>query len=173
MPFIIGALVLVIDQISKLLCANWLPTLTNSTYPIIQNVLHLTYVENSGAAFGLLQNAQLFFFIMTILLCSLIMWFLVNYYNKLHTLLKISIILILAGALGNFIDRIGLGYVRDMIDFRLINFYVFNVADASLTIGVTLTIIDILFLKGGKLLAEFEETAKEKRLARKQSKKHE
>lgn len=164
MPIVIGALVVVADQIVKLLCANWLPTLDGGSYPLIEGVLHLTYVENRGAAFGLLQDAQVFFFVMTVILCALLMWFLVKNYSKLHTALRLSLVLILAGALGNFIDRVALSYVRDMIDFCLINFYVFNIADAALTIGTIITVVDLLFFKGNRLLAQYEEKSKERKL---------
>ena len=65
--------------------------------------------------------------------------------------------LIVAGALGNFIDRLFLGYVRDMFYFSLINFAVFNVADAAISVGGVLLVIDVLFCKKGKAaLAELD-----------------
>ena len=62
--------------------------------------------------------------------------------------MRISLALIFAGALGNFIDRVALGYVRDMLYFKLIDFPVFNVADSAICIGAAILIIDVLFFKG-------------------------
>jgi signal peptidase II len=69
-------------------------------------------------------------------------------YKRMHTAMRISLALIFAGALGNFIDRVALGYVRDMLYFKLIDFPVFNVADSAICIGAAILIIDVLFFKG-------------------------
>ena len=62
--------VLVLDQASKIICAAWLPTLPNHTYPLIDGVFELAYVENRGAAFGVLQNARWFFIVLTVAACA-------------------------------------------------------------------------------------------------------
>lgn len=153
-----------LDQVSKYLSADILPTLEGGTFPIIQDVLHLTYAENRGAAFGMLQDMRWFFIIMTLLLSSLIAYLLIKKRSKLHTMLRISLALILSGAIGNnLIDRLIFGYVRDMIDFRLINFAVFNVADSAICVGAALLCIDIFFCKKGRaMLEELDEWMKKK-----------
>ena len=81
----------------------------------------------------------------------------------MHTLLRITLSLILAGAVGNLIDRALIGYVRDMLDFRLVQFAIFNVADSAVTVGATLLAIDVLFGKSRKLLDDLEKEMESKR----------
>ena len=138
--------VVALDQITKIICAGSLGL--GEGIDIIKGVLSITYVENRGAAFGILQNAQAFFIIATILACGALAYFMIREYSKMHTLMRISLALIFAGALGNFIDRVILGYVRDMIYFELINFPVFNIADSAICVGAAILIIDVLFFKG-------------------------
>lgn len=149
--------VLVLDQASKIICAAWLPTLPNHIYPLIDGVFELAYVENRGAAFGVLQNARWFFIVLTVAACAALIWFMVKRRGKLHRLMRVCLALIVAGALGNFIDRLFLGYVRDMFYFSLINFAVFNVADAAISVGGVLLVADMLFCKKGRaVLAELD-----------------
>jgi len=98
----------------------------------------------------MLQNALWLLIALTVLVCGAMIWFLVKKRKDLHGMLRVCIVLIVAGAVGNLIDRLFLGYVRDMFYFSLINFAVFNVADASITIGGTLLVIDLLFCKKGR-----------------------
>lgn len=144
--------VLLLDQISKAICANWLTTLPEYTYVLIPDVFNLSYVENRGAAFGMLQNARVFFLIMTAIVSLFIIFYLIREHKKLHFLIRFSLSLILAGALGNFIDRLILGYVRDMFSAVIINFAVFNVADSAITVGTVLLFMDLMFFKGRYLL---------------------
>ncbi|HWR18485.1 MAG TPA: signal peptidase II [Clostridia bacterium] len=160
LEIIIIALFIALDQVFKVVCANWLTALPGNSYPLWKDVFHLTYVENRGAAFGMLQNARWLFIIVTILACIAIAYWLIKKHKGLHTLMRISLSLIIAGALGNLIDRVLLGYVRDMFSFVLINFAVFNVADSAVSIGTVLLIFDLLFYKGKKYLQD--EPKKEK-----------
>ncbi len=154
LEIIIFILIVAIDQIVKALSAAWLPTLAGHTFPLIEGVFSLSYVENVGAAFGMLKNMRVLFLIMTVLACGAILYILIRERGKMHALMRISLVLILAGAIGNFIDRAVLGYVRDMFYFQLINFAVFNVADAAITVGAVVMILDILFFKGKDYLAD-------------------
>ncbi|NLB61926.1 MAG: signal peptidase II [Clostridiales bacterium] len=160
MPLIIGLLIIVIDQLVKFLSAAKLPVLEGGTLPLFEGVFHLTYVENRGAVYGFLKNAPYILVIVNSILIIGLVFFLIKKYKYMHTLFRYSIILILAGAIGNFADRMMFGYVRDMFDFRLINFAVFNVADAALTIGTTLLIMDLLFFHGKQILDNYEKTGK-------------
>ena len=129
-----------IDQISKLLALNYLKDIRS--IPIIQNVFHLTYVENRGAAFGMFQNNQIIFIIVA-LVASL-------HTKKVDTVGKVGILLIISGAIGNLIDRVRLGFVVDYFDFRIIWEYVFNIADIFVVLGTILLCIYILFYDDNK-----------------------
>ncbi len=164
---IIVAFFLAADQITKYLSELYLSPL-GSTYPLWDGVFHFTSAHNTGAAFGILAGAQVFFLVATSICCAVIVYVLVKHRPKLHLLIRIALALVLAGAIGNFIDRMLFGYVRDMLDFRLINFAIFNVADSAVCIGVGLLLLDLLFLPKGKALmneldAAFEPKSKKKK----------
>ncbi|MDD5791167.1 MAG: signal peptidase II [Erysipelotrichaceae bacterium] len=131
------------DQLSKYYIVANIPL--NSAIDIIPGFFKVTYVQNFGAGFSILQNQNTLFLIITpiaiIFLCYLL------FKTKKGDLLTISgLLLMIAGALGNFIDRIFTVYVVDFLDFVIFgyDFPVFNIADSFLTIGVFLFIIAIL-----------------------------
>ncbi len=134
-------LILLIDQVSKAVISSRLSV--GWSIPIIKNVLHITFVKNTGAAFGLFKHNTYFFIAVSVIAVILIGVVLVNSARKGNFsekfLFHYSLILIMAGALGNLIDRISLRYVIDFIDFRI--WPVFNIADSSITIGTALLII--------------------------------
>lgn len=142
--FILGILTLVfLDQLTKRLVILKLKPIHD--FPIIDNIFHLSYVENRGAAFGILQGKHLFFIIMTII----VMVFIIVYYYRLpherkYNWMRLALILLASGAIGNLIDRIRLGYVVDFLYFKLIDFPVFNIADICVVIGVSILSIFIL-----------------------------
>ncbi len=149
---LIVTVLVVADQLFKSVCANWLTALPGNTYALWPGVFQLTYVENRGAAFSMLQNARWFFVGITVIACVAMVWFLIKERKHMHLLMKISIALILAGALGNMIDRIFFGYVRDMFYLVIVNFAIFNIADSAVSVGCVLLGIDICFLKGRRYL---------------------
>lgn len=124
-----------------------------TSIPVWKGVFNFTSTRNTGAAWGILAGKKWFFLIITIVVCGIMIYFLVRYHKKMHLLSRIALSLLLAGALGNFIDRALLSYVRDMFHFCLIDFPIFNIADISLTCGTALLIIDVLFLKERSILA--------------------
>lgn len=136
MSIIILTLILVaLDQLVKYWAFTKLSVL--GTIPIIDTVFHLTYVENRGAAFSILQNQRWLFLILTPLIMAAIIF--VLYKKRIYSKTgRIGLYLVLAGALGNLIDRIWHGFVVDLFDFRLIHFPVFNVADIYVVCGVVL-----------------------------------
>lgn len=142
---LIVLLIVLFDQATKLLVIRYLMPV--HTIPIVQDALHLTYVENRGAAFGMLSNNRWVFMIISGLSIVLVAGYFLLRKRKGHFLLDLSLAFILAGGIGNMIDRIRLGYVVDFIDFRLINFAVFNVADSFISIGAVLLLVDLLFLE--------------------------
>lgn len=148
---IVAAALLAADQITKYLTDIHLSPLGTSV-PVWEGVFHFTSVHNTGSAFGMLPGAKWFFVTATLVAVGAILWLLIKKRPLLHTLIRLSLALILAGALGNFIDRLAFGYVRDMLDFRLIHFPVFNVADVAICLGTGLMLLDILFLPKGRAL---------------------
>jgi signal peptidase II len=116
---------------------------------LIPKVFHFTYVENRGAAFGILQNQRWFFISITMIVMLVIVYYMYTHSNG-SLLLTIALSMILGGAIGNFIDRVRLGYVVDMFHFTLIDYPVFNVADSFVVIGTILLAYYILFKTGPK-----------------------
>lgn len=138
---------LAIDQITKYFAVAFLQG--KPSVHLIGDFLRFTYVENRGAAFGILQNQRMFFIISTIVLVAFLVYLIV-FNKKVTNATKLTLSLVLSGAIGNFIDRLRLGYVIDFVDVRFGNFYdfpVFNVADSCLVVGVIILVILILFNK--------------------------
>lgn len=141
MIFIIVLATLSLDQLTKFLITKNL--FQNQSIPIIKGIFHITLVHNRGAAFGILKN-QIPLFIITSLFAIILIYFNLKE-NKQSKSYSIVLSLILAGALGNLIDRLFFGYVIDFLDFRI--WPVFNVADSAITIGAILLGWSILFKK--------------------------
>lgn len=140
MCIIIGIL---IDQYTKFLAVTHLK---DASIPIIEGVFELHYLENRGAAFGIFQNQQWFFLVISsVLLVVMTMLYLRLPHTKRILPLRICIILIASGAIGNMIDRIRLNYVIDFLYFKLINFPIFNVADIFVTVSTFAVAFLILF----------------------------
>lgn len=143
--FLLSAALVAVDQITKVLAVAYLKPVT--TVPIIRDVLHLTYRENTGAAFSILDGFRWGFVILAVIVCGVVIY--INVARKIDSkLFYAASILVVSGAIGNVIDRIATGSVVDFIDFRLINFAVFNFADICLTVGVALLFIYFLFFYG-------------------------
>ena len=109
---------------------------------LIPGIIELTNLRNSGAAWSIFEGQQTFFTIITIIAIIVIGYFIWQYRKNIPMLIGLS--LIMAGTIGNFIDRLRQGYVVDMFETTFINFPIFNLADMCLTIGVILLIICIL-----------------------------
>jgi signal peptidase II len=128
-------LIIGLDQLTKFILNNNL--ILNSPYPVIKGFFYLTLVHNRGAAFGILKNQILLFVLSSIFAIILIYFNLKKSRNKKKLSLNdLALGLILAGAIGNLIDRLFLGYVVDFLDFRV--WPVFNVADSAITVGAVL-----------------------------------
>lgn len=132
------------DQVTKYLAQIYLKEQENLV--LIDGVFELCYLENRGAAFGIMQNRGIFFIAVTILFMFFSVWFYVRLLkNKKFRCLRYLILLIAAGAAGNMIDRMFRGYVVDFFYFSLINFPIFNVADCYVTLAVACLIVLIFF----------------------------
>ena len=145
LAIIIILTIVILDQLIKYWASNYLQP--KGTIPIIKDFFSLTYVENRGAAFGILQNQRWLFITLTIIICIGMMYYLYMDTN-LNPILRVSLYLVLGGAIGNLIDRIKNGYVVDMFHFTFINFPVFNVADCCVVIGTIMLAYYILFIEG-------------------------
>lgn len=129
---------IVLDQLTKWLSVAFLKPL--DTFPLIRGVLHLTYVENRGAAFGMLANHRwVFMVVSTVTIVAIGIALFSGHIDGFRYGVCLSAII--SGGIGNMIDRIALGYVVDFIDFRLINFAVFNGADAFVCVGAGFMIL--------------------------------
>lgn len=133
-----------LDQWTKHLVAEHLKG--QPPVKLIPGIFELTYLENRGAAFGILQNQQWFFIISTtaVLIAVAIFYVKASPDKKFHPLRMLAV-LVAAGAIGNLIDRIRLHYVVDFFYFKIIDFPVFNVADIYVTVSVFILVILILF----------------------------
>lgn len=144
MALILVIVAVLIDQYTKYLAVTHLKD--GPAFVLIDNVFELNYLENRGAAFGLLQNRQIFFVCVAILIFAFILYCYVRIPKTGRYLpLRLCGIFIVAGAAGNLIDRIRLGYVVDFFYFRLIDFPVFNVADIYVTVSFAVLLILIFF----------------------------
>ncbi len=132
---------IILDQLTKWLAVEFLKPI--NTFPIIRNALHLTYVENRGAAFGMLAESRWVFIIISSITIAALLFILYFGYT-VKPLYTVALSMIISGGIGNMIDRLMLGYVVDFIDFRLINFAVFNGADSFVCIGAGLLILALL-----------------------------
>ena len=141
MIFIIISSVIFLDQATKFLARKFLQL--NNPVPLIKNFFNLTLVHNRGAAFGMFQNQLFMFVLISIFAIALIICCLRDKKNSL--IFKVSLSLILGGAIGNLIDRARFGFVIDFLDLRV--WPVFNLADSVITIAAILLIWELLFKK--------------------------
>lgn len=138
----LAALLIVIDQAVKFLVRTHIPL--GGKVPFIPHILELTYVQNTGAAFSILnQHTWLLTVASILVVAAMIVLLWKNFFS--NPLGVISAVMIIAGGLGNLIDRIAFGYVTDMFNTLFMNFAVFNVADICITIGGVLLVIYVLF----------------------------
>lgn len=144
MFFILTILILASDQLAKfIICRN---LRLHESIPVIKGFFYLTLVHNRGAAFGILKNHLPFFVFTSIIAIILILRSLKDSPSRLY---RLSLWLILSGAVGNLIDRMVFGYVIDFLDFRI--WPVFNIADSAITIGAVLLGWTIIFKKNVKV----------------------
>ena len=139
--FVIG--IVVADQVTKLLVLQHIPLY--SQVEAIPGLFHLTYVQNTGAAFSSFEGMRWLFVALFAVITVLV---LLEYFKKrmpFSTFERWCIAAIYGGGLGNIIDRIRLGYVVDMIEVDFMNFPVFNVADCFITCGCILLIVHLAF----------------------------
>ncbi|AMD95001.1 signal peptidase II [Leptotrichia sp. oral taxon 847] len=145
-----GMIILVLtlfDQVTKYMIYQAAKGQVGFSIPIIKNFLHITYVENHGMIFGLAQGKINLVTIFSTLLIIFIIFSEYKNFKDYTKWTKVGISIIAAGALGNMIDRVARNFVIDMIDFRGIWNFVFNVADMYVHIGIYIIVIDYLVRK--------------------------
>ncbi len=152
----------IIDQLTK----HWVRTglMNREPIDIIPKVLNLQYTENTGAVWGIMSGKVTFLIIFTAVVLALIVFLYFKIpQGKKYNVLKLLVVFIIAGAIGNFIDRVLLGHVVDFIYFELINFPLFNVADSYLTVSSILLFILAIFYYKDDDFAFLEQLFKKKK----------
>lgn len=142
--YIIGIIViLLIDLLSKHIVMKSISL--NESIDIIKNFFRLTYTHNDGAAFGIFGGKTIFILIVSFFVLSYLLFELFRN-KKANRTIDLGITLIIGGLLGNLIDRLYFGYVRDFLDFKIFNydFAIFNIGDTAIVIGATLFLIGII-----------------------------
>ena len=135
----------ILDQVTKALVINYF-NLYDSV--VLLPIINLTFVVNYGFAFGLLNNPSLNQILVSLVILAIIIYFLYLLIKTQDKIFQLTLTLILAGALGNFIDRIFRGFVIDFIDIYIGKYHwpAFNIADSCITVGFVVLMINILFL---------------------------
>ena len=142
-----------LDQLTKWLAFFYLRG--EPSFPIWEDVLHFTYQTNRGAAFGMLSDSRWVFMISSTVAIVGILFYLIKY-RPANKLLVVSLAMVAGGGIGNMIDRVALGYVIDFIDFTLIDFAIFNVADSFVSVGACLMILYLIL----DMVKEYKNTKK-------------
>ncbi len=138
--FLMAVILVIIDQVTKWLAVVKLAG--NNSIVLIDGFLSFTYVENRGAAFGILNDSRYFLLVISCILILILFYMLVNSEKLFESKFsKVFITLTLAGAIGNMIDRVFVGYVIDFIHVTFIDFPVFNFADICVVLGSALLMV--------------------------------
>jgi len=146
---LIAAFLIGLDQLTKFLVVTRMEE--GESIPILGKYFAITSHRNSGAAWGMLQGQMIFFYIITVVVLAILVYVYIRE-AKGNLLLQSAIVMLIAGSLGNFIDRILFQEVVDFVDVLLIfyDFPIFNVADSALTVGVVLMIVEFFFMGKGE-----------------------
>lgn len=143
MVTLIILILIALDQLSKLAVVRYLAG--GGEVAIIPGFFRLLYVENRGAAFGILQEGRPLFIVITVAVIGFLLYGIYRKRDEVRGLLCVALVLILAGAVGNFIDRLRLHFVVDFLSFRFFghDFAVFNLADSFIVVGTILLMIHV------------------------------
>lgn len=139
--FLLALVVLILDQLSKFYVQEHMEV--GMSIPVVQDVFHLTYILNPGAAFGLFEYQTGFFVVIALSMIIAAFYFYPRIPQQ-YKLLRFGIGLMVGGAIGNLIDRIRTGYVVDFFDFRI--WPIFNIADTGIVCGVGCIVFTIIYL---------------------------
>ena len=143
-PILIIGLLTAFDQLTKFIITSSFELYESK--PAIKNFLSFTYIQNRGMAWGMLQGKRVIFVALTIVILLLCFAIYSNIADKSkYRILRANMIILIAGALGNMLDRIKLGYVIDFFEVKFIEFPVFNVADIYVVVSMIMIFILIMF----------------------------
>ncbi len=143
--FLLFGLLLAADQVTKYLAI--LKLKGQNPIVIIENVLELQYLENRGSAFGMLQNQKIFLLFLGVILMSVMIFFLWKVPNEKKFIpAHLILTLVIAGGIGNMVDRVRFDFVVDFISFVLIDFPIFNVADIFIVVGTIMLFVLFMFV---------------------------
>ena len=141
---VLSLILIVLDRLTKDLAV--LKLKDKAPFVVWDGVFEFYYFENTGAAWGMLKEKQGFFYILTVVFCIVVIWEIIRIYkNPRFMPLIYTMFTVLAGALGNFYDRISFKYVVDFIYVKIINFPIFNLADCYITISVIILMLLLFF----------------------------
>lgn len=143
MPFVLGIIIFVIDQLAKGYITASMHL--GQSIPVVKDYFYITYVVNPGAAFGIFEHQRLFFIIVALLFVAAIVFFREKILKE-NTLFQWGVGLLMGGAIGNLYDRLQNGLVIDFFDFRF--WPVFNIADVAICIGAAFIMFDVCFRRG-------------------------
>ena len=133
-----------LDQITKYLAVEYVQL--QGSISLVKGVFNFTYHENRGAFLGsFADNRWVFLIASSVAILAMVLY--LAFVKDNHILVKLSLSMLIGGGIGNMIDRVSLGYVIDFLDFELINFPIFNVADSFITVGAGLLIVYLLFFE--------------------------
>ena len=139
---ILTTLLVVVDQFTKYLTVQNIDLF--EVIEVVPKFLSFTYIRNTGAAWSILEGQMWFFYIVTVIVIAFLLYYLYTE-AKTNKILGVILSIVLAGTIGNFIDRLVFQYVIDMIKVEFINFPIFNVADMLLTVGVVVLMIYTIY----------------------------
>lgn len=144
MFYIVAIIIISLDQLTKWWIQKSL--LLNESIPIWDHIFSITYIHNTGAAFSLLEGKTYLLILFQLIIITVMMGFVFKKGRDFHWLLKLSLAMIVAGGVGNLIDRITKGYVVDFFHFHF--WPIFNVADIGVTVGCALLAAYVFFIEG-------------------------
>ena len=145
LPIIAVVILILLDQGAKFWALASLKPIHNMT--LVEGFMDLTFVENRGVAFGMFSGQRWFILLLTGIIAAGLIWFYKAMPKKKEYFpLRVSLVMVLSGAIGNIIDRLFRGYVVDFFEFTFFEWPVFNVADIYVVVGVTLLALMILFV---------------------------
>lgn len=153
--YVLIALVVGIDQWVKYYIRSHMEV--GQSVPLIDGLINLTYHRNAGAAFSMLEGQQWFFILSSLLVLVAVIYYRRKGELKNRPLMEFGVALLVAGAIGNMIDRIAFGRVTDFFDLQFVRFAIFNVADVAINVAVVLMVLSILlemFKTKGKKVVE-------------------
>ena len=147
LEMIIFLTIVILDQVTKRLAIMYLRPV--GTFEMLPDILHLTYTENTGAAFSILAGNRVFLTVVPIIVCGIIAYALFSKRIK-NKPERLAFVFVIGGAVGNVIDRIMYGAVVDFFEIKLFEFAIFNVADIFVCVGAALLVIYYVFFEGKK-----------------------